>query len=146
MHVPEEIIHRLDAASLFKMAAVYRELAHWFDLRARTAQAMEDAEHRRQHAAITRRQSLIDRDREICRLFRAGLSDGQISASVGLSARQVRRITAKLRSAARQAQRRRRRSLGQDQHQAGSDQSPEQPVVLAVAEGAEARQRDQAAA
>lgn len=101
MHVPEEIIHKLDAASLRRMAEAYLSLAQWFQHRADIADTMEQAALRRRHAGISRTMSYTERDRQIYALAAEGFTDPEIGQQIGLSARQVRRVLAGMRQARR---------------------------------------------
>lgn len=148
--IPEWIIHRLGASDLRQLADAYLGLATYLNHKAEAAAAVEKISQARRAAVQTRRSDTLARDRDICQLYRDGLSDGEISAATGLSERQVRRITARYRktaSAGRKPAARGLAALGRGDQQNGSrHQAPEHPIVLAVAEDPEARQRHQAAA
>ncbi len=99
--IPEWIIHRLGASELRQLADAYNGIANYFMSRAEQLDRDAALSTARKAAVQTRKQNEIERDREICRLYRAGLTDADIAGRCNLSDRQVRRVTAKMRQARR---------------------------------------------
>lgn len=147
--VPEWLLSRLDASDRRALAEHFASMAQQIAAAADAAAYAERISMARRMASKARRDAVEPRNREIRRLYKLGLEDDAIGRAVGLSGRSVRRVLAEQRKPfltrlARDC--RPPAALRQDKHQAEAEQRPEQPVVLAIAEDAEAGQRDQAAA